>query len=326
MNLKTTAMLVGLLALIVGLGLSAWQTTLDAAGPLQANAEVNIELGTGPSRMAALLEKSGVIHNATAFKLAVRQLGVAGKMQAGDYTFEAHSSLRQVIDKIASGQSTPHQVTIPEGFTTRQIIDVVSATTALSGTITKRPGEGELFPDTYDFHLNTSRQKLLNEMAKRMKAELDAAWEKRDAGLPYNSADDLLTMASIVQKEAASNAEMPQVAGVFVGRLRKRMRLQSDPTVIYGMESYKGNIQRKDLGDDNPFNTYKNDGLPPTPICNPGRAALLAAANPVSTTALFFVADPSRTAHIFSDTYEEHQKNVARLVKATTPTKKAKAK
>lgn len=329
LNLKTVGLCIGFVALVLAIGVTTWQRQLTAPGPLKAPVEVVIDSGEGPNRIAVKLGVAGVISNPTVFKLAVRQLGVGPKLKAGEYAFEPGISVSGAIAKIMAGDSIAHSVTIPEGYTTKQIIDTLMANDELSGTIIRRPGEGELFPDTYDYHLKTQRQKVVDEMARRMKAELDKAWAAHNAMLPYNGANDLLIMASIVQKEAANDAEMPQIAGVFVGRLNKKMRLQSDPTVIYGMESYKGNIQRKDLGDDNPFNTYKNDGLPPTPIANPGRAALLAAANPVSTTALFFVADISRTGHVFSDTYEQHQKAVAKYVKANPPAKpqaKPKAK
>ncbi|HEX2858627.1 MAG TPA: endolytic transglycosylase MltG [Alphaproteobacteria bacterium] len=329
MNLKTIGLAIGFVALALAIAVTTWQRLISSPGPLKAPVQVVIDNGEGPNRIALKLGTAGVITNPTVFKLAVRQLGVGPKLKAGEYEFAAGTSITGAIAKITSGDSIAHSVTIPEGYTTRQVLDTLAANEELSGTIIKRPGEGELFPDTYDYHLKTQRQKVVDEMARRMRSELDKAWAARNTLTPYANANDLLIMASIVQKEAANNAEMPQIAGVFVNRLNKKMRLQSDPTVIYGMESYKGNIQRKDLTDDNPFNTYKNDGLPPTPIANPGRAALLAAANPASTTALFFVVDVSGTGHVFSDTYEQHQKAVAKYVKAnpaSKPQPKAPAK
>ncbi|NBU72559.1 MAG: endolytic transglycosylase MltG [Bacteroidetes bacterium] len=242
---------------------------------------------------------------------------LAPTLKAGEYQFPPHISLRTVINKLATADVAPERtLTIPEGFTVKQAINRISTIQGLTGQATT-PEEGMLFPDTYHYTYGTPRQKLLGVMQQRMEKELTNAWQNRTPNLPINTPNELLILASIIQKEAANEQEMPTISSVFINRLNKKMRLQSDPTVIYGAEITENNIRKKDLTEAHPFNTYIYPGLPPTPIANPGRAALLAAANPASTTFLFFVSNPSRTEHIFSQTYAEHQKHVKAYWKYT---------
>jgi UPF0755 protein len=290
---------------------AGWGRYLAQAGPLQTPTRVVIENGHGPRAIATKLEAAGVITHPTAFVLAVRLLGLASTLKAGDYAFDPGISLRATINKLALGDTQNRALTIPEGFTVAQVLARLEADPGLSGKIEQRPAEGTLFPDTYAFRFGVKRQDLLGTMSERMATELAAAWATRAPQLPLKTPEDLLILASIVQKEAASDAEMPSIAGVFINRLQKNMKLQSDPTVIYGA-NFDGNLRKKDLTEPHPFNTYVYNGLPPTPIANPGRAALLAAAQPSPTQALFFVADPSRTHHVFAATYPEHQRNVQR--------------
>jgi UPF0755 protein len=313
MRLRTGTLVVlgaAVLALVT-VTTAGWGRYLAQPGPLQTTAQVVIDPGTSPRTMATKLQTAGVIAHPEAFVLAVRLLGLAGTLKAGEYTFDPAISLRATINKLALGDTENRALTIPEGFTVAQALARLEADQGLSGKIEQRPAEGTLFPDTYAFRFGVKRQDLLGTMSERMAEELALAWGKRAAGLPLKSPEDLLILASIVQKEAATETEMPQIAGVFINRLRQGMKLQSDPTVIYGA-NFDGNIRKKDLTEPHPFNTYVYEGLPPTPIANPGRAALQAVAQPASTTALFFVADPSRTHHLFAATYPEHQRNVQR--------------
>lgn len=284
-------------------------------GPLAAPATVVIEPGHGPRGIAAKLREAGVIGHEEAFVVTVRAYGMASTLKAGEYAFEPGISLRAVVNKLALGDTENRSVTIPEGWTVKQVMERIDAKEGLTGKA-QRPAEGTIFPDTYAFRFGTERDKLLETMRNRMDDELAKAWAAHDPSLPLLTPEDLLILASIVQREAANEAEMPMVAAVFINRLRTGMRLQSDPTVMYGAEVLSdGRLKRKDLTEPQPFNTYLFAGLPPTPISNPGRAALMAVARPAQTKALFFVADPSLTMHVFSETYEEHQRNVKRYWK-----------
>jgi UPF0755 protein len=293
------------------LATAGWGRYMAQTGPLAAPITVVIDPGNGPRTIAGKLKAANVIAHKDAFILAVRLLGLAGTLQAGEYTFDPGISLRATINKLALGDTENRSLTIPEGFITAQILARLEADQGLTGKIEQRPAEGTLFPDTYAFRFGVKRQDLLGTMSERMAEELAAAWAMRAPNTPLKSPEELLILASIIQKEAANDAEMPTIAGVFINRLNKGMKLQSDPTVIYGA-NFDGNIRKKDLTEPHPFNTYVFTGLPPTPIANPGRAALRAAAQPASTPALFFVADPSRTHHLFAETYQEHQRNVQR--------------
>lgn len=288
---------------------------MAANGPLTAPTQVVIEPGNGPRTIARKLANANVIAHPEVFVWAVRALGLAGTLKAGEYQFDAGISLRATINKLALGDTQNRSVTVPEGFTVRQVLERIEADEGLTGKIEQRPTEGTLFPDTYAFRFGVKRQDLLETMSRRMAEELAAAWANRDPALPVKSPEELLILASMIQKEAANDEEMPTIAGVFVNRLNKGMKLQSDPTVIYGA-NFDGNIRRKDLSEPHPFNTYVHEGLPPTPIANPGRAALMAAARPATTNALFFVADPSRTHHVFTETYEQHKRAVAKYWQA----------
>jgi UPF0755 protein len=288
---------------------------MAATGPLTTPAMVVIEPGNGPRTIATKLAQANVIAHPEVFVLAVRALGLAGTLKAGEYQFDAGISLRAAINKLALGDTQNRSVTLPEGFTVKHVLEKLEANPGLTGKIEERPAEGTLFPDTYAFRFGVKRQDILETMSRRMAEELATAWAQRDPASPLKSPEELLILASMIQKEAANDTEMPTIAGVFVNRLNKGMKLQSDPTVIYGA-NFDGNIRRKDLSEPHPFNTYVHQGLPPTPIANPGRAALQAAAQPATTSALFFVADPSRTHHVFTETYEEHKRAVARYWKS----------
>ena len=297
---------------------------LAMPGPLMVDKIVVIPMGTSTKAMAGLLAREGVIEKPLLFEMTVRASGFAPTLQAGEYAFEAGISTRQVINKLAFGKTASRGVTLPEGLTVKQALAVLEAEQGLKGAARPIPAEGRLFPDTYNFTHGTTRPMVMKQMQERMDKELQAAWNTRTQPLPLNSSEELLILASMVQKEAANEGEMPMIAGVFINRLNKGMKLQSDPTVMYGAELDGNDIKGKDLREDNPFNTYTNAGLPPTPIANPGRAALQAVARPATTNALFFMAKPDRTGHVFTATYAEHQKAVKAYWDAYHAAKKEK--
>ncbi|MCP5404627.1 MAG: endolytic transglycosylase MltG [Pseudomonadaceae bacterium] len=303
--------IVTFLLLALAMGGAAWLLRqVDVTGPLASPVEMTIPAGTGSRAMAKQLAAAGVIAYPWLFEGYVRVRGVAGRLKAGEYRFNKGVSLRHVVEKLAEGAVVQRSLTIPEGYTVKQVLALLAAREDLKGEALPIPAEGDVFPDTYNFSAGTSRPTLLATMTARMETEVAAAWKSRASDTPLETAEELLILASIVQKEAANEAEMPQIAGVFTNRLRKGMKLQADPTVIYGADLKDNDLKSKDMKEDHPFNTYVHAGLPPTPIANPGRAALRAAANPARTDALFFMALPDRSGHVFSRDYATHQKAV----------------
>lgn len=305
-----------LLLVMVGGGMGAWyaQRAFNAPGPLKAEKVVEIPRGYGVRDMAELLENEGVINNWAVF-VAGQKLGRSNaNLKAGEYLFKPGQSVASVIDTIDSGKVVLHQITIPEGLTSEQVVARLMDNDLLTGQPSV-PREGTLLPETYRINRGMSREALLKEMAQAQQKVVKAAWEKRQSGLPLRSQQDLVTLASIVEKETGQASERPQVAAVFINRLNKGMRLQSDPTIIYGIVGGKGSlgrpISRTDISTPTAYNTYAINGLPPGPISNPGREALEAVANPAKTSALFFVADGTG-GHAFAETLAEHNRNVAR--------------
>jgi UPF0755 protein len=237
-------------------------------------------------------------------------------LKFGEYQFKAHASLRDVVATMVEGKVVEHQVSVPEGLTSEQIVARLSNDNVLIGDVRQIPREGTLLPDTYDFTRGVSREQLLVRMQQAQQRLVKDVWDHRSPDLPLKSPDQLVVLASIVEKETGKPEERTRVAAVFVNRLKQNMKLQSDPTIIYGLVGGKGTlgrpIQRNEIEQPTPYNTYVITGLPPGPITNPGRASLEAAANPARTRELYFVADGTG-GHAFAETYEQHQKNVARL-------------
>jgi UPF0755 protein len=287
------------------------------AGPLKETRTVVIKEGAGLKRIAEQLGQAGVIDSETIFGIGVRAYGSAGDLKPGEYAFSAGTSMYQAMDAIRSGKGVIHKVTLAEGLTIRQIFDKVAANEVLEGPLPSvLPPEGSLLPETYPFQRGASRQEIVQRMQKARAQLLAEIWGKRIAGLPLKSPEELATLASIVEKETGKADERPRVAAVFINRLKKGMRLQSDPTIIYGLFGSAGKpddrpILRSDLDKPTPYNTYLIDGLPPGPIANPGRASLEAVANPSRTDDLFFVADGTG-GHAFAVTLAEHEENVKR--------------
>jgi UPF0755 protein len=290
---------------------------IEAPGPLQEDKIVNIPARAGMTDIADILQRDGVIdNNRWAFIGAVFALKARSELKPGEYLFPKSASLRDVIATIVEGKVVQHAVTIPEGLTSEQIVSRLSESDIFSGSVREVPREGTLLPETYKFPRGTPREQVIARMQQTQKRVLAEIWERRSADLPIRSAEQLVILASIVEKETGKADERSRVAAVFVNRLRQKIKLQSDPTIIYGLVGGKGTlgrpIKRSEIQQPSPYNTYVVDGLPPGPIANPGRASLEAAANPARTRDLFFVADGTG-GHAFSDSYDQHQKNVAKL-------------
>jgi UPF0755 protein len=297
--------------IIVIIGAAGW-LVLDGPGPLSKKTTVELRHGAGVSEMASELQRAGVISSADLFKFAAEFTGADRKLKAGEYTFRAHASLAVVIHKMALGQFTRHFVTVVEGRTSAQVVAAMMANPALTGTVTTPP-EGALLPDTYEFTRGDNRADLITRMRAARDGLLADLWAHRKPGLPFSTPEQAVTLASVVEKETGIASERKMVAGVFVNRLRKGMKLESDPTIIYGIskgEPLGRGIRQSEITGATPYNTYMITGLPPTPICNPGRAALAAVLNPADTDALFFVANGSGGSS-FAATQAEHNKNVA---------------
>ncbi len=305
-----------LIAAVAGAALFVWsQEQMRAPGPLVVDKVVQIAPRTEVYEIISQLERDGVISNSLLLNAALVIEGNRSKIKAGEYLFKQNASLRDVIDTLISGREILHSITIPEGLTSEQIIQRLKENDLLSGDVREIPKEGTLLPDTYRVARGMSRADLVRKMQEDQKRVLDQVWARRASDIPLRSSFELLTLASIVEKETGKADERPRVAGVFINRLSKRMRLQSDPTIVYGIVGGKGTlgrgILRSEVDRPTPYNTYQIDGLPPGPIANPGRAALEAVANPSRTKDVFFVADGTG-GHVFAETLEQHNRNVMR--------------
>jgi peptidoglycan lytic transglycosylase G len=289
---------------------------LVSAGPLPQATHVVIPRGAGPVTMAKVLKEQGVLSYPLLFRVALMIEPNPKPVKAGEYEIPAHASMAAVADILQSGKVVQRRLTIPEGLTTAEIVELVRKTDALSGDITLDLKEGDLLPETYFYSRDDTRDGLLLRMKEAMEKALDEAWRKRAAGLPLANRREALVLASIIEKETALPAERPRVAAVYLNRLRLKMKLESDPTTIYGLtggkSSFNRELTRADLQSTSPYNTYVVTGLPPGPICNPGRAAIVAATNPTPRDrSLYFVAD-GQGGHVFSANVYEHNRNVER--------------
>lgn len=272
---------------------------------------VMLRRGAGLNEIAASLERARVVRSAAIFIAAAQVTGAARGLKAGEYEFPSKVPMSRVLDDIRAGKVVRHQVTIPEGVTSEMVIDILGKEEALTG-VAPTPPEGAILPETYDFQRGEDRAAVLQRMMDARDSLLTTLWAKRKAGLPVRSPEEAVVLASIVEKETGVASERPRVASVFVNRLLKGMRLESDPTIIYGITKGRPlgrRILLSELQAPTPYNTYAIAGLPPTPIANPGRASLAAVLDPPDTDYLFFVADGSG-GHAFAATYEEHARNV----------------
>lgn len=276
-------------------------------GPLQEKKILVIPQGLSTKGIGYLLKEEGVIDVPFLFRF-VSHLRHR-PLQAGEYIFYPWTSLWDVIRLLNKGDVVIHKITIPEGLTSFEVVKIIENARALEGDIYEIPLEGTLLPNTYHYQYGTTRQELIARMRRAMDETLLSLWQNREENLPISTPEEALTLASIVEKEAQKASERRRIAGVFINRLRKGMLLQADPTVIFSLT--KGRIDldrslsRQDLKKEHPYNTYTTIGLPPSPICNPGRASIEAVLHPHLTKDLFFVADGTG-GHIFSVTYRNH--------------------
>ena len=307
-----TFVLIGALATV---GALAWLLKESRSpGPLAADKVVIIAREDDGGSIADQLERAGVIDSALWFNILTVLDGNRGALKRGEYAFKAAMSMNDIENELIAHRVVRYKLTIPEGLTSEQVVDRLREDTVLTGDIRETPREGSLMPDTYYFERGDTRLSILSRMAKIQAKTVDEIWKARSPDLPIKSPWEMVTLASIVEKETGKTEERPRVAGVFINRLEKRMRLDSDPTIVYGLVQGKGtlgrSITRADLNQSTPYNTYIIDGLPPGPICNPGKAALEAVAKPARSKDLYFVADGTG-GHAFAETLDQHQKNVA---------------
>jgi UPF0755 protein len=287
-------------------------------GPLKEDTTFRVESGSGLASTAQRLEEQGLIGNRFIFQAGGRALERQANIKAGDFRIPAGASMAEILKEITEGNPIRYAVTIPEGWTSWDAIQRLNADSNLVGEVTSLPAEGSILPGSYDYVPGETRQSVLDKMQTAMTTELAAIWAARQDDLPLETPEQLLVLASIVEKETGVASERPQVAAVFVNRLREGMRLQSDPTIIYGITKGQSNLgrglRRSEIEAQTPYNTYQINGLPPTPIANPGVEALKAVAHPDSHDYLYFVAKGATPSegHVFAETYAEHQQNVAR--------------
>ena len=295
------------------------KTQFEAPGPSLSGGQTEtiyrLERGQGLSQISAELESRGLIRSGLIFQLGVRFFEADSELKAGEYAIPAAASMVDIMEILREGKSILYKLTIPEGLTSNQAIRLVAAHEILEGEISDAdvPVEGAILPETYLFVRGTSRQEIIARMRQAHDELLEELWPNRAPDLPFKTPEEAVILASIVEKETGIAEERPLVAAVFVNRLKKGMRLESDPTIIYGLtegEPLGRGLRQSELKKVTPYNTYEVDGLPPTPIANPGRDALAAVLNPPETKSLFFVADGTG-GHAFAETYSEHRRNVA---------------
>ena len=309
--------LVVVLALGVGFAFGAvrWAfQQVEAPGPLAAAQIHVVPKGMGVSQIAREMEASGIIADEKLFRLYARYRKLDSSLHAGEYEFQPGVSMVDVLTQLAAGKTVLRFVTIPEGLSSREAAALVAAAEGMKG-IAEVPPEGSILPETYTFTLDENRAALVGRMQDAMKKTLAELWAGRAEGLPVKTPEEALILASIVEKETGLPEERQRVAAVFVNRLNRGMMLQSDPTVVYAITKGERELGRalrfKDLAVKDPYNTYYTRGLPPGPICNPGREAIAAVLNPIQSKELYFVADGSG-GHAFAETLVEHNRNVAK--------------
>jgi UPF0755 protein len=316
LNAFLTLLVIGLV--VVGGGFLFVASQYFGEGPLPEERVFRVESGNTLTTTASRLEEQGFISNALIFSQFGSRVEKNVVVKAGDFAIPANASMADILRELTTGTPLRYAVTIPEGWTSWQVVQRVNADDRLTGNIDVLPPEGSILPGSYDYMPGDTRQVVIERMQQAMTAALAEVWEGREADLPLASAAELLILASIVERETGVASERPQVAAVFVNRLRQNMRLQSDPTIIYGITKGQSTLdrglRRSEIQEKTAYNTYQIDGLPPTPIANPGIDALRAVAHPDSHNYLYFVAKGATPSdgHVFAETYAEHQKNVAR--------------
>lgn len=299
----------------VAIGAYVWfDREVNAPGPLQTAATVIIAPGSGTPAIARILGGLGVVRYPPIVELEARRSGKARALKPGEYKFEPGISVTAALDKLVRHDVVARFVTIPEGLTSGEAVAILGAAPGMTGEIKDKPTEGMILPETYRYEWGDARETVLARMRSSQAALLKELWDARAPNLPLDTPAQAVILASVVEKETGVAAERSRVAAVFVNRLRKGIRLQSDPTVIFGLAPATGVLDRAltraDLEQATPYNTYVIDGLPPAPICNPGRAAIAAVLAPAASEDLYFVADGSG-GHVFAATLDQHNRNVA---------------
>lgn len=300
---------------VSGAGLIVWGSSVfNAPGPHETDIVVVLPKGASVGQISQILEREGVLQSPSVFRLVVRLAGQSGALRAGEYEIPAQASMRALMTLLVDGETVVRRLTLPEGLSTVEALQVVGEADGLVGALPTDTPEGSLLPETYHYSYGDERAELVARMQRAMSDLMNVLWPNRADDLPFDTWQDAVVLASIVEKETAVPDERPRIAGVFVNRLRRGMRLQSDPTVVYAITGggpLGRRLTRQDLTLESPYNTYRVAGLPPTPIANPGRASLEAVLNPAVTDELYFVADGTG-GHAFAKTLAEHQDNVRR--------------
>ncbi len=310
------------LGLVVAVGLAAagllayhGYASFTQPGPLDATKRVVIAAGTGLEGIAGQLHDAGVISEPLVFRLGAKLTDRATRLKAGEYEFAPGVTMRGVLDKLNAGETVVRRLTVPEGLTSAEVVALIEGAEGLEGEVPELPAEGSLLPETYHYAWGDDRADLIARMRAAMQAAVEELWAGRAEGLPLATPREAVILASIVEKETGVDGERPLVASVFLNRLERGMRLQSDPTVVFALTEGAGPLDRAltraDWQVEHPYNTYRIDGLPPGPIANPGRAALAAVLDPAESDYLYFVADGSG-GHAFATTLAEHNRNVAK--------------
>jgi UPF0755 protein len=313
MRFVRTGLLLIVLAAVLAGGAAWWEDrNFNAPGPAEKETVLIIRPGSGAGVIAASLAEAGIVDRPLLFRIGVRRRNQTTALKAGEYAFPANASMAQIMDMLVQHKVVMHRITIAEGLTSDMALAIVNADPVLEGTAGAVP-EGTLLPETYVFERGTTRAEIVSRMREAQEKLIAELWPNRKEGLPIRTVEDAIKLASIVEKETGVPAERPRIAAVFVNRLRMGMKLESDPTIIYGLT--KGAplghpLRQSELDTPNPYSTYQISGLPPTAICNPGRDSIAAVLSPPDSEDLFFVADGSG-GHAFARTNAEHERNVA---------------
>ncbi len=317
------SLLIGLIVIGGAAAAGGWfwlQNELQKAGPSADEHVFVVQPGETLSSVANRLEQEGIVRDGRLIRIKAKLDGTELAIKTGEFILEPQASVADVMDVLIDGKAVFHKITLPEGRTTAQLLRLIEADPILTGDMpTEEIAEGSLLPDTYLFHRGMTRQELITLMQKAQKDVLDELWPQRAEGLPISTPEEAVILASVVEKETGIASERPQIAGLFVTRLKRGMRLESDPTIIYGVSQgeplynrrgERRTLYRSEIDRRTDWNTYQIDGLPKTPICNPGRDAIAAVLNPDETGHIFFVAD-GKGGHLFAKTLAEHNRNVA---------------
>ena len=290
----------------------------EGDGPNHKDVRILINKGETLNQITKQLDNLGLLTNSEKFRILVKILSKEKKLKSGEYIVPALSSPKKIIDTLENGKTVIHRITIVEGLKSNQIVDIINKTEGLSGEISVIPSEGSLLPDTYFFKWGESKNSLIEKMKNEMNSVVKKYWDSRTLNASINTPFKAVILASIIEKETGLEDERAHISSVFYNRLNIGMRLQSDPTVIYGMyvngQSLEKSLTRKNIKTFSEYNTYLIKGLPKGPICNPGRKSILAALNPISSNDLYFVAN-GKGGHEFSRTLKEHNQNVAKWKK-----------